>query len=272
MDEQNTKICSNCSTVNSADFTYCKNCGTQLYSQQENTIYEPSAYNPPQYRQNVFYEKDGVDAKTMSDFIGKNADTYLSKFTAMKINNRRASWHWPVFVLGFLLGPVGIAFWFFYRKMYKQAFLFLALGTLLCFSELWASFIHPLNAVIQAYGTEIFLPDASINDTLILQIGQTFMQNIHPLNSVISLINTAIIILTPIFVISMYEKFAIKRIKTINTQFGFDESARFYTLKAGGTSTLAAVLAPIVYYIVIIIAVFVLMFIFAFSLAQGVLI
>lgn len=272
MDEQNTKICSKCSTVNSADFTYCKNCGTQLYSQQVDTNYEPQAYIPPQYKQNPFYEKDGVDAKTMSAFVDKNADTYLSKFITMKINNKRISWHWPVFVLGILLGPVGIAFWFFYRKMYKQAFLFLILGTLLSFGNLWASFIHPFNAVIQAYGTEVFMSDAAISDALVLQIGQTFMQSVHPLNSVISIINTAIIILAPMFAFSIYEKFALKRIKAIKTRFEFDGSLSFYISKAGGTSTLAAVLAPIIYYIAIFILSFALTLFLVFSILQGVLI
>ena len=272
MDEQNTKICSNCSTVNSADFTYCKNCGTQLYSQQASTNYEPSAYIPPQYRHNSFYEKDGVDAKTMSDFVGKNADTYLSKFITMKLNNKRISWHWPVFVLGFLLGPVGIAFWFFYRKMYKQAFMFLILGTLLSFGKTWASFIHPFNTVIEAFGIETLMSDADITDSMLLQIGQTFTESVHPLNSVISIISMAAIILTPMFAFSMYEKFALKRIKTLNTRFELDSALSFYISKAGGTSTLAAVLAPIIYYLTILIAILALTFIWAFSVAQGVII
>lgn len=271
MDEQNTKICSNCSTINSADFTYCKNCGTQLYSSQPETAYEPQAYIPPQYRQNAFYENDGVDAQTMSSFVGKNADTYLSKFTTMKLSNKRVSWHWPVFVLGFLLGPVGMAFWFFYRKMYKTAFLLLAIGTVLTFGDLWTSFVHPLNKVIEEFGTQIFAENAVLSDATLTKIGLTFMSSTHPLNILFSIASIAVTILFPMFAFSMYEKFALKRINSLRLPFEDKGTRQFYIAKTGGTKTLAAVLSPILYYLAIIIAYIVFVFIYALNISLSML-
>ena len=43
----------------------------------------------------------------------------------------KISWHWPAAVLGFLFGPFGSAIWCFYRKMYKVAFILVAIGILL---------------------------------------------------------------------------------------------------------------------------------------------
>ena len=247
MDSQNKKTCSNCGTVNSADFSYCKNCGTPLYWQEQTFGQSQLEFAQPQKHQNAFYENNGVDAKTMEIFVGKNADTYLSKFTTMKIMNKKVSWHWPVFVLGVLLGPVGIAFWAFYRKMYKLAFLFLAIGFLLTACDVWASFFYPLGVVIRQYGNEIFTPDA-LNEFLIVEIAQKFVQSTHFLSSIVYLLNWATILLASMFAFRIYEKFAIKHIKSIKVLSHDEFPVEHYIKCKGGTSTLAAVLSPIIYY------------------------
>lgn len=266
MDEQNTKICSHCSTVNSADFTYCKNCGTELYSQAPADQYEPQSYLPPQYRHNAFYEKDGVDAKTMSTFVGKNDDIYLSKFVTMKLNNKKISWHWPVFILGAVLGPVGMAFWFFYRKMYKAAFLLLAIGTLLGFADLWTAFIHPLNTIIKEYGVEMFIGSAELSEATLARVGETFLNATHPLNTLVSALSAAVLLLLPMFTFNIYEKFALKRIKRMQALFEDQTACNHFIKSSGGTSTLAVVLSAIIYYVVMFIVYCVLTFIYALSI------
>ncbi len=46
----------------------------------------------------------------------------------MELTGSKVSWCWPAAVLGFLFGPLGAAIWFFYRKMYKAAVIFMAIG------------------------------------------------------------------------------------------------------------------------------------------------
>ena len=48
----------------------------------------------------------------------------------MEISNSKVSWCWPVAILGFIFGPFGAAFWFFYRKMYKPAFVLSLIGAI----------------------------------------------------------------------------------------------------------------------------------------------
>ena len=71
---------------------------------------------------------EGVSAEEMAIFVGKNSHKILPKFEKMQITNSKTSWVWPAAILGFILGPLGSALWFFYRKMYKAAMIFVAIG------------------------------------------------------------------------------------------------------------------------------------------------
>lgn len=246
--QDNKKVCSSCSTANGNEFTYCKNCGNLLFSHpQEEVNTEPREFVPPQSQQNAFYENDDVGAKTMSVFVGKNADTYLSRFTTMKILQKKTSWHWPVFILGVLLGPVGIAIWFFYRKMNKLGILSLILGFLLNLCDLWASFVYPMTQVINTLGTEIFELD-KLNEFILWEFGKTFFENTHPLSLAVYLVNILTIILASCFAFKLYEKFAIKRIKILCKTESPQYPLEYYLNRKGGTRVLWAVLGPVIYY------------------------
>ena len=246
--QDNNKVCSNCSTVNGNEFTYCKNCGCLLFSSpQEEINTEPREFIPPQNQQNAFYENDGVGVKTMSVFVGKNADTYLSRFTTMKILQKKTSWHWPVFLWGILLGPVGIAIWFFYRKMNKLGILSLALGFLLSVCDLWASFIYPATQVLNTYGTEFFKFD-KLNELMLLEVVNTFFSSTHPLSLAVYIINLSVIILASCFAFKLYENFAINRIKILSETESTLYPFEYHLNRNGGTKVLWAVLAPVIYY------------------------
>ena len=58
----------------------------------------------------------------------------MPKFIKMEISHSKTSWCWPAAILGFILGPIGAALWFLYRKMYKIGILLLAAGTVLTFT------------------------------------------------------------------------------------------------------------------------------------------
>ncbi len=163
--ENESRFCPECGTENEAKYEYCKNCGAllldptpteQSFVQQPNTqqFYEnPSPYRTPEgyapqnntvynnTQQNYRYEESNVDKEAdinnvtffggvsveeAGAFIGKKAAGILPKFKKMEYSGGKVTWCWPVAVLSYILGPLGAALWFLYRKMYKLGWLFLA--------------------------------------------------------------------------------------------------------------------------------------------------
>ena len=143
----NNIICHECGTENEPQYVYCKNCGTLLKTETNkqsqnqnnynytagNTTYQyqqsgKNGYNTT-YNQNVAVESiEGVPTEDMVAFVGKKSYNIIPKFSKMELAGSKASWCWPAAVLGFLFGPLGAAIWFFYRKMYKAAVIFMAIG------------------------------------------------------------------------------------------------------------------------------------------------
>lgn len=143
----NNIICHGCGTENEPQYVYCKNCGTLLKTETNkqsqnqnnynytagNTTYQyqqsgKNGYNTT-YNQNVAVESiEGVPTEDMVAFVGKKSYNIIPKFSKMELAGSKASWCWPAAVLGFLFGPLGAAIWFFYRKMYKAAVIFMAIG------------------------------------------------------------------------------------------------------------------------------------------------
>ncbi len=123
-------ICKECGTENEQEYIYCKNCGASLEKKEEKTYEQPpqtNFNNTSNYTYNEpFY--DGVTPAEMTLFIGKKANEILPKFQKMKITDSKISWCWPLALLSFVFGPFGAALWFFYRKMYKYAFIFSGIG------------------------------------------------------------------------------------------------------------------------------------------------
>ncbi len=155
------KICRECGTVNEPDYLYCKNCGTALTKNantvNENTENSNFSHHEKSYNSNFSHENsyksnfgipqepqnvptgnpycvvdniEGVPMEEVSIYVGKNAHKICPKFEKMEFSGSKTSWCWPAAVLGFLMGPFGSALWFFYRKMYKIALIFAAVGVL----------------------------------------------------------------------------------------------------------------------------------------------
>lgn len=126
----NNNICEICQTENEPQYKYCKNCGHLLTaSENSNNQYaNPSDGQTPFSNGMHINDFDGISAEEMAIFVGKNSNKILPKFEKMQITNSKASWTWPAAILGLIFGPLGSALWFFYRKMYKVAMVFVAIG------------------------------------------------------------------------------------------------------------------------------------------------
>lgn len=80
----------------------------------------PPPYNaePPadSYEGDIF----GTPAKEVAAYVGrKNTGKFMRDFYDRAATGRKAGFNVPVFLLGLLLGPLYMSFWFFYRKCYK---------------------------------------------------------------------------------------------------------------------------------------------------------
>lgn len=136
------RICHECKTENEKEYLYCKNCGADL-SKSEDTYSEAnSSYTTSDFGGNYADQKSKVDdfiadniggipMEQIGLYVGKKSDYYCRKFSKMELTQSKISWHWPAAVLGLALGPFGSAIWCFYRKMYKVAFVLVAIGVLL---------------------------------------------------------------------------------------------------------------------------------------------
>lgn len=114
------------SGTDTADYSNYQNSGNGVYG---GTAYGSGSdrYNPAAGMYGNF-NLNGVSVDDAAFFIGKKAYSICPKFMKMEMTGSKVSWCWPAAILGYFFGPLGSALWFFYRKMYKNAFILVALG------------------------------------------------------------------------------------------------------------------------------------------------
>ncbi len=243
----NKTVCSVCGTENEEEYKYCKNCGNKLeipenYDEPENktqTEDHSSNYDNRIPRWSVINNYDGVSAEEMAVFIGKKASKILPKFSKMQMTNSKVSWNWPVAILGYILGPMGSALWFFYRKMYKPAFILSLIGALVMivsgFLTVGSGEIIPeaaLEAILEgdfnSAVTIINSADTNITATQkVVGAVSTFLNEI---------INIATCVIMGIYGYFIYKEHCIKKITEYRA---FDADTRFYKIglaSVGGRS------------------------------------
>lgn len=142
---ENKNICSSCGTENEAEYKYCKNCGNELMVEEpeqksetntdSNTNTEYTSSKEPNFKRVpngiILDSISGIPSEEVALFIGKKGHDILPKFSKMELSNSKVSWCWPAAILGYLFGPLGAAFWFFYRKMYKPALILSVIGAVI---------------------------------------------------------------------------------------------------------------------------------------------
>lgn len=117
--DNNKTVCPQCHAEINKDAPFCSHCGAR----QNNVQY--GEYNPinnfgfhnaeQQQYENETQTIDGKSVKDVAAVIGINTQKFIPKF----LQNKKLSWNWSAFFLG--------PYYLFYRKMYKQGALFLAI-------------------------------------------------------------------------------------------------------------------------------------------------
>lgn len=153
------RICPECSTVNEPEYIYCKNCGFKLAEEPQRKAESYSDFNTPQRetpptdnfegrepqgeqppsapnfnKYKAPFVLDGIDGCSREEifaFVGAKVGDIYPKFSKIELSRSKISWCWPPALLGLGFGPLGAAIWFFYRKMYKIAVIFVIIGIVL---------------------------------------------------------------------------------------------------------------------------------------------
>lgn len=237
-------ICPECGTENEKDYRFCKNCGTALLPKKEEKPLEEkiipnsepvysNAQQPPQ----VQYI-DGVPLEDIILFVGKKAHKIVPKFQKMFLSSSKISWCWPTAILAYLFGPIGAAFWFFYRKMYKAALITTAIGIAFLFAQ-----ILPFSDTY----TQIFNSITSSDIGGMLSAVENISVQQSLISELFSLIEIVFAILFGLFSYNSYKKHCISKI-TLFKQRLIDQ--RFYKIglsSIGGTSGGMLTLGIIIY-------------------------
>ncbi len=117
------KICPNCQAENIGSARYCARCGTPLQ--------ETDPQNDPFGDSFELGSIDGISGGDMTTYIGRKAPGILPKFFAISAD--RTAFCWPAAVWGIVFGPLGVAVWLFWRKIFKPAWAFLIIAVLLAY-------------------------------------------------------------------------------------------------------------------------------------------
>ncbi len=227
-------FCTRCGSENSDDYRFCKICGQPL------TEAEPKNTTDSVYDEVI----DGVSKEESATFVGKNSYKILSKFSGMELASSRVSWCWPVAVLSFFFGFFGAAIWFFYRKMYKWAFLSVGLATLLCVLRTVFTYeftVEVLTQMFEMINTVINNP--STDPTVLINEFELYMESIVNsaagvnVSGILSDLETALsVILGGLFGFYLYKNHTVSKIKKISENYSADPSYKIRLRLSGGVS------------------------------------
>lgn len=264
-------ICPVCKTENEPQYKFCKNCGTKLINENTqsgvnqapppppaansnpqytynnpNNYYQPNGYYqnnyrpvppppPPAPKPEPMPTVDSIDGIPMDDikcFIGEKNTNMIGKFNKMELTGSKVSWCWPVAILGYFLGPLGAAIWFFYRKMYKIALLLVGIGLIVGMSTSLIAGDNPLEqGIINQFESGVVdfesILDSIINSTTTRGTIAAAIENIASIGTMI---------ICGLFGCNFYKRHTVS---TINAYRAKNIDERYYKMglaSIGGTS------------------------------------
>ncbi|MBR7132743.1 MAG: DUF2628 domain-containing protein [Clostridia bacterium] len=243
-------ICTECGTENEKEYTYCKNCGAPLNIKSEATENaQPDSFSTlntqnqtvsaPTYS-TAFkgYTADSIDGVSREEFtlfIGRKAVDILPKLSKMELTHSKISWCWPAGILGFLFGPLGSALWFFYRKMYKNAFILAVIGTVITVITSVMTvgisadtFDNIIEALMSGNGEQVFNIFESLDTaSLLLYMAAGFVSNLASILSGV---------LCGLFGYYFYKEYTVQKIQSFRTIQGDQRFYRLGLASIGGVS------------------------------------
>ena len=164
-------------------------------------------------------ELEGVKARHWASYLGKNAAYYLTNFKAMQATGRKVSASFAAFFFG--------PFYFFYRKMWTEGLVILAINAVLRIPivlQLMAYAGHPMAAAI---------PEQPLNVLL----------------AVCSTLNIVLMFLQGMFALWLYRRRGAANIRRVLESQPADPTAAL--AKAGGVSVPGAVISVVACIVVI---------------------
>ncbi len=236
-------VCPRCGTSNPTGNCYCKNCGAPLKA-QDAAPQNPTGASGEAYRTGgaagtgtaafdyeSFYrtpyagayrpaidpneKMDDIPAAEWAAYIGPSSRTYLNVFKQMELLHRKHS----VSFSAMLFGP----FYFFYRKAWKPAFLFLAAELLLN--------VPTLLNLMQVSGSAL-APALSTGTMTVL-------------SWIASIASFILMVIRGMYGFYFYKKSAAERIRRIQAAYP-DPEKRSFVLSAQGGISVAAVIGAFV--------------------------
>ena len=216
-----SKFCVNCGTENNDEYNFCKSCGAAL-NYDETGGGETSSQND------------------LKEFIGPNSDKIIPKFMGMELASSRVSWCWAAAILSFVFGFFGTAIWFFYRKLYKPAFICVAIGSAFCLANMLITYDATMLALSQSFDVLKSIFNDPQNSVLELQsllegLGAT-AQGINITSLLSDLEMCLAVAFGGMFSLSIYRKIALSKIEQMRLSYGNDENFKFRLNHSGGVS------------------------------------
>ena len=134
------KICPYCSAENDIDCKYCVNCGHTFEVKEIKAEKEDISNGVNTESGRTENRLFGIEYVDLVAFIGRKSGEIIPKFQTIERTGSKITWCWPAAVLGFFLGPIGCAIWFFYRKMTKPATVLTLIGLFCSLLTLFSAF------------------------------------------------------------------------------------------------------------------------------------
>ena len=248
--KSNTKKCVNCGADINKNAPFCNRCGARQ-PMNTNANVPPAQPFAPQFKngyENSDVKIDGEDAKDVADVVRSNVPRFISKFTSGK----KISWNWG----GFIFGP----YYLFFRKMYKEGSIFLALQLIVSliaqgiYAKPYAKFMDFITSNASAISSN------GLSGNLLNQFDKIYEQ-IVPMAVIIFVANLIFHLIIAMFSDSFYKNKVLKTIKDIRKKVeddnmfeqmmpiaggqsvSSDDLKKMYLSRMGGTSFFTPVLA-----------------------------
>lgn len=168
-------------------------------------------------------DKDTIDGESISDVaatVKSNIPRFIGKFKQMEHTKKKTGWNWGAFFFG--------AYYYLFRKMYKQGVLILSVTTALSFATVFliTKFAPETYQAILSLSNSVFSGSGSFDTNAVNQILSAADYNTARIVSIVICMATLLVnIMATVFADYCYKKTVTEIIKKVDQQL--DEGATF---------------------------------------------